>query len=137
MRFLNVSRQEIFLFFAACLDDDDSCCDNTPACEGESPGSAMCQVGDAGVSLPISFPLIIGGLGRGYKERSSGGSKGGARDARPPSGPKFLHIHAVFRKNWPNNRLAPPSFGVSAPSSGKSWIRHCDRPLWAKISSFP
>ena len=39
-------------------------------------------------------------------------------------GPKFLHFHAVFGKNWPNNRLAPP-FGVSAPSSGKSWIRHC------------
>ena len=52
----------------------------------------------------------------------SGGSKGGARDV-PPPGPKFLHFHAVFGKNWPNNRLAPP-FGVSAPSSGKSWIRH-------------
>ena len=49
--------------------------------------------------------------------------RGGARDARPP-GPKFLHFHAVFGKNWPNNRLAPP-LGVSAPSSGKSWIRHC------------
>ena len=31
----------------------------------------------------------------------SGGSKG----------PKFLHFHAVFRKNWPNNRLAPPPLG--------------------------
>ena len=49
--------------------------------------------------------------------------RGGARDARPP-GLKFLHFHAVFGKNWPNNRLAPPPFGVSAPSSGKSWIRH-------------
>ena len=38
----------------------------------------------------------------------SGGSKGGARDVCPPSGPKFLHFHAVFGKNWPNNRLAPP-----------------------------
>ena len=52
----------------------------------------------------------------------SGG--GGARDARPPSGPNFLHFHAVFEKNWSNNRLAPPPFGGSAPSSGKSWIRH-------------
>ena len=25
--------------------------------------------------------------------------RGGARDARPPSGPKFLHFHAVFGKN--------------------------------------
>ena len=55
----------------------------------------------------------------------SGGSKGGARDGRPPSVPKFLHFHAVFGKNWPNNRLAPPPFGLSTPSSGKSWIRHC------------
>ena len=37
--------------------------------------------------------------------------RGGARDARPPSGPKFLHFHAVFGKNWPNNRLAPPLWG--------------------------
>ena len=25
--------------------------------------------------------------------------RGGARDARPPSGPKFLYFHAVFGKN--------------------------------------
>ena len=50
--------------------------------------------------------------------------RGGARDARPPSGPKLLYSHAVFKKNWPNNRLAPP-FWVNAPSSGKSWIRYC------------
>ena len=37
--------------------------------------------------------------------------RGGVRDARPPSGPKFLHIHAVFGKNWPNNRLASPLWG--------------------------
>ena len=54
----------------------------------------------------------------------SGGSKGGEGRAPPPAGPNFFHFHAVFGKNWPNNRLAPP-FGVSAPSSGKSWIRHC------------
>ena len=34
---------------------------------------------------------------------SSGGSKGGVRDTRPPY-PKFLHFYAVFGKNWPNNR---------------------------------
>ena len=34
---------------------------------------------------------------------------------RPPqSRYNFLHFHAVFRKIWPNNRLALP---------GKSWIR--------------
>ena len=54
----------------------------------------------------------------------SGGSKGGREGRVPPPGPKFLHFHAVFGKNWPNNRLVPP-LGVSAPSSGKSWIRHC------------
>ena len=39
--------------------------------------------------------------------------RGGARGTRaPPSGPKFLHFHAVFGKNWPNNRLAaPPLWG--------------------------
>ena len=30
-----------------------------------------------------------------------------ARGTRPTSGPKFLYFHAVFGKNWPNNRLAP------------------------------
>ena len=43
--------------------------------------------------------------------QDSGRSKGGTRDARPPSGPKFLHFHAVFGKNWPNNRLVPPLLG--------------------------
>ena len=47
--------------------------------------------------------------------RDSGGSKGGVRDACPPSGPKFLHFHAVFGKNWPNNRLACPSLGLMPP----------------------
>ena len=47
----------------------------------------------------------------------SGGSRGGARDARPPCGPKFLQFHAVFSKNWPNNRLAPP-LGLAPPPLG-------------------
>ena len=45
---------------------------------------------------------------------ASGGSKGGREGRMPPSGPKFLHFHAVYRKNWSNNRLAPPS-GVGGP----------------------
>ena len=44
--------------------------------------------------------------------------RGGVRDARPPSGPKFLHFHAVFGKNWPNNRLAPPPLGLAPPPLG-------------------
>ena len=39
-------------------------------------------------------------------------------------GPKFFQFHAVFGKIWQNRMLAPPP-GVSAPSSGKSWFRHC------------
>ena len=44
----------------------------------------------------------------------------GGREGRapPPSGPKFLHFHAVFGKNWPNNRLAPPPLGLVPPPLG-------------------
>ena len=44
--------------------------------------------------------------------------------ARDPPGSKFFEFHAVFGKIWQNRMLAPP-WGVGAPSSGKSWIRHC------------
>ena len=44
--------------------------------------------------------------------------RGGTRDACPPSGPKFLHFHAVFGENWPNNRLAPPPLGLVPPPLG-------------------
>ena len=37
-------------------------------------------------------------------------------DVPPPT--FHFHFHAVFGKNWPNNRLAPPA-------SGKSLICHC------------
>ena len=49
-----------------------------------------------------------------------GGSKGGARDARPPLGSKFFHFHAVFGKKLKNNS----TFGSWRPPWGKSWIRH-------------
>ena len=49
------------------------------------------------------------------------------RKGRAPPGSKFFRFHAVFGKNWQNRMLAPPR-GVGAPSSGKSWIRHCS--LW-------
>ena len=37
----------------------------------------------------------------------SDGSKGDTRDECSFSGPKFLHFHAVFGKNWSDNRLMP------------------------------
>ena len=46
------------------------------------------------VSVRVNTPLAVADL----------------RDAHPPS-PKFLHLHAVFGENWPNNRLAPPLWG--------------------------
>ena len=36
----------------------------------------------------------------------------------PPSGPTFLHFHAVFGKNWPNNRSAHPPLGLVPPPMG-------------------
>ena len=38
----------------------------------------------------------------------------------------FLYFHAVFRKNWPNIKLAP---------TGKSWIRTCLEPIKLKAYS--
>ena len=49
-----------------------------------------------------------------------GGSKGGARDVRPP-GSKFFHFHAVFGKKLKNKSI----FGSWRPPWGKSWICHC------------
>ena len=50
-------------------------------------------------------------------------------DARHPlpRGSKFFKFHAVFGKFWQNRMLAPSPRGVGAPTSGKSWIRHCRR----------
>ena len=59
---------------------------------------------------------------------------GGTKDARPPSGPKFLHL-CSFRENWSNNMLAPLS-GVGA-RSGKSWIRHCTGPTLVDLTQDP
>ena len=35
-----------------------------------------------------------------HPSKCIGGSKGGARDVRPPSRSKFLRFHAVFGENW-------------------------------------
>ena len=46
--------------------------------------------------------------------------------APPPWGSKFFQFHAVFGKIWQIRMLASPPWGVGAPSSGKSCIRHCN-----------
>ena len=49
----------------------------------------------------------------------------GARGMRTPLwGSKFFQFHAVLGEIWQNHMLVPPR-RVGAPSSGKSWIRHC------------
>ena len=45
------------------------------------------------------------------------------RKGRAPPGVQILLISCSFGKIWQNRMLAPP-WGVGAPSSGKSWIRH-------------
>ena len=58
------------------------------------------------VQINISYYIFM---------ETSGGSKGRAQGTHAPCpGPKFLHFHAVFRKNWPNNRLAP-HLGLAPP----------------------
>ena len=52
---------------------------------------------------------------------------GGARGTRPPS-PKFLHFHAVFGENRPNNRLAPPVWEILDPPL-KAILTHASS-LW-------
>ena len=39
-------------------------------------------------------------------------------------GSKSFQFHAVLGKIWQNRMLSPP-WRIGAPTSGKSWIRHC------------
>ena len=56
----------------------------------------------------------------------SGGSKGGgARGTRTPRGPNSFNFMQFMGKLSKSYVGAPP-WGVGAPSSGKSWIRHCE-----------
>ena len=55
--------------------------------------------------------------------------RGATGTRAPPSGSKLLHFHAVFGKNWSNNRLAPPPLRGWNTPSGESWIRHCRRSM--------
>ena len=53
--------------------------------------------------------------------------RGGARDTRPPWGPKFFQFHAVFGKIWQNLMLAPPPGELAPPPRGNpgsatAWI---------------
>ena len=60
---------------------------------------------------------------------SSGGSKGGASD--PPSGPKFLHFHAVFGKIGQIIGWRPPPLGLvpsplENPGSATAFLTNTD-----------
>ena len=56
---------------------------------------------------------------------TSGGSKGGARDPRPPGGLHSFNFMQFLGKFGKIVCWRPPPPGSCAPSSGKSWIRHC------------
>ena len=56
--------------------------------------------------------------------KHSGGSKGGRGTRAPPLAQNFFILMQFSGKIDPIIGWRPP-FGVSAPSSGKSWIRHC------------
>ena len=59
-----------------------------------------------------------------------GGSKGGRQLRAPtPPGVQILSISCNF---WENNGQIIASLRVGAPSSGKSWIRHCYHHLMFK-----
>ena len=49
----------------------------------------------------------------------SGGSKGGVRDARPPSASKFFQFHAVFWENLAKLRVHAPPLEGSRPPLGE------------------
>ena len=51
--------------------------------------------------------------------------RGGARDARPPPLAQNFFIFMQFSGKIDQIIGWRPPSGVSAPSSGKSWIRHC------------
>ena len=82
----------------------------------EQEGARGVRGSETGGSPPPLWYFALLPIPRSYL--SSGGSKGGCEGCvPPPSGPKFLHFHAVFGKNWPNNRLAPPP-GLAPPPLG-------------------
>ena len=56
----------------------------------------------------------------------SGGSKGGRRGRAPPPGPNSFNFMQFLGKFDKFVCWRPP-WGVGAPSSGKSWIRYCNR----------
>ena len=59
-----------------------------------------------------------------YVRISSGGSKGGARDACPPPGVQILSISCIFWENLEKSYVGALPRRVGAPSSEKSWIHH-------------
>ena len=62
---------------------------------------------------------------------------GGAGDASPPiSGPKFLHFHAVFGKNWPSSLLVPPPLRGFSPLWENPESATCYTKEWNDDSDF-
>ena len=64
----------------------------------------------------------------------------GARGTPPPGGAQILSISCSFWENMAKSYVGAPPRGVGAPSSGKSWIRHCNEwidqiTFWRKIRS--
>ena len=78
--------------------------------------------------VPLGWLMI--GYMRSQLEQDSPvadlGGRGREGRAASPWGAKFFQFHAVFGKIWQIRMLVPPR-GVGAPSSGKSWIRHCSQ----------
>ena len=68
--------------------------------------------------------LLTSGKINFKKNISSGGSKGGAGEARPPPGVQILLISCSFWEKIRQIRMLAPPWGVGTPSSGKSWIRY-------------
>ena len=65
----------------------------------------------------------------------SGGSKGGRERRAPPPAQNFFIFMQFSGKIGQIIGWRPP-FGVSAPSSGKSWIRHCHAYNQKKVWQF-
>ena len=56
---------------------------------------------------------------------NSGGSKGARGTRAPPPEVEILSISRSFCENLAKSYVGAPPWAVGAPSSGKSWIRHC------------
>ena len=78
--------------------------------------------------LPRGRRCLPGGLLRGLPSgvyTPVADLRGGARDVRPPPGGPNSFNFMQFLGKFGKIVCWRPPWGVGAPSSGKSWIRHC------------